>query len=85
MSVEAVEVNVELQAAILLPYQYHCVAPCTLARPDSARLHHLPRVIPDLFHQQQGNLPKSLFKGSVICYFYHVFGGAGTAQFQGVQ
>ena len=83
--IEVVKVNAELQAAILLPYQYHCIAPCTLPRPDSTRLQHLPQVVPNLLNQRLGNLPKSLFKGSVICNFYHVFGGVGTAQFHGVQ
>ena len=85
MSVKLAEVNAKLQAAILLPYQYHCIAPHTLARPDSARLQHLPQVVPNLLNQQQGDLPESLFKGSVICNFYCVFGGMGTAHFHGSQ
>ena len=76
-SVKVVEVNAELQATIFLPYQYHRIAPCTLARPDSPRLQQLPEVVLNLLHQWQGNLPKLLFKGSVICNFYHVFGGSG--------
>ena len=42
--IEAAEVNAEMQAAILLPYQYHCITPCTLAKPDSTRLQHLLQV-----------------------------------------
>ena len=83
--IKAVEVNAELQATIFLPYQYHPVAPCTLARPDSTRLQHLLQLVLNLLNQQRGNPPKSLFKGSVICHFYHVFSGVGTAQFCGVQ
>ena len=62
-SIKVVEVNAELHAAILLPYQYHHIAPCTLARPDSARLQHLPQVVPNLLNQQWENLPKLFFKG----------------------
>ena len=61
-SVKVVEVNAELKAAILLPYQYYCIAPHTLAKPDSTRLQHLPQVVPNLLNQWRGNPPKSLFK-----------------------
>ena len=37
-SVQVAKVNAELQAAILLPYQHHHVAPGTLAGPDSTQL-----------------------------------------------
>ena len=84
-SIKAAEVNAEPQAAILLPYQYHHIAPHTPARPDSTRLQHLPQVAPNLLNQQQGNPPNLLFKGSVTYNFYHVFSGVGTAQFCGVQ
>ena len=67
--VKAVEVNAKLQATILLPYQYHCIAPSTLARPDSTRLQHLLQVVPNLLNQWWGNPPKLLFKVSVICNF----------------
>ena len=53
MCIKAVEVNAELQAAILLSHQYHHVVPCTLARPDSARLKHLPQVVLNLLNQWQ--------------------------------
>ena len=84
VSIEEAEVHAELQATILLPHQYHCIAPCTLARPDSARLQHLLQVVLNLLNQQWGNLPESFFKGGVIGNFYHVFGRVGTAQFSRV-
>ena len=46
--IEVAKVDAEMQASILVPYQYHHVAPCTLARPDSARLQHLPQVASNL-------------------------------------
>ena len=42
-------------------------------------------MILNLLNQQLGNLPKSLFKGSVICNFYHVFSRVSTAQLCRVQ
>ena len=84
-SVKVAEVNTEPQAAIFLPYQYHCIAPHTLAWPDSTRLQHLPQVVLNLLNQWWENLPKLLFKWRVISHMYYVFDGVGTAQFSGVQ
>ena len=52
---------------------------------NSSRLQHLLQMILNLLNQGQGNLLKSLFKGSVICNFYHVFSRVSTAQLHGVQ
>ena len=84
-SVQAVKFNAEPQATILLPYQHHCIAPGTLAGPDSAGLQHLLQVVLNLLIQWRGYLSKSFLKGNVICYFYHVFCRVGTAQFHWIQ
>ena len=60
-------------------------APGTLAGPDSTRLQHFPQVVLNFFNQQQGNPSKLLFKGSVICNFYCLVHGVGTAQFHWIQ
>ena len=83
--IQMAEVNAKLQASILLPYQHNCITPCTLARPNSTRLQHLPQMISNLLNQRWGNPPKSLFKGSVICNFCHVFNRVSTAQLCMVQ
>ena len=80
-----VEVNAEPYASILLPYQYHSIAPCTLTRLDSSRLQHLSEMVLDLLYQRWGNLPKSFLKGGVIHYLYHVLCGVSTAHICGVQ
>ena len=85
MCVEVVEVNAEMQVAILLPYQYHCVTPCTLARPVSGRLQHLLQVASNLFNKWQHYPPKLHLKESVICHLYPMLSGVGTAQFCRVQ
>ena len=63
VSIKVAEVDAELQATILLPYQYHHVAPCTLTGPDSTRLQHLLQVVPNLLNQWKGICLNCSLKG----------------------
>ena len=60
--------------AILLPHQYHCIEPGTLAGSDGTRFQHFPQVAPNLLNQWRENSSKLFLKGSVINDFYCMFG-----------
>ena len=51
-----------------------------LMTPDS---NIFPQVVPNLLNQWWGNLSKLMLRGSVICDFYCMFCGMGTAQLAG--
>ena len=79
------EVNTEVQASVILSDQHYHIPPHPLTGWYGTQFQHLPKVIMNLFHQRQRNLPKSFFKGVTICQLDYMLGRMDASQFSRVQ